>query len=175
MSKSPKSVPELSNRGSDDRWDVPFPYHWDADDYVTRRDLLRFAVMTSGALFAGTSVLAALSVVNDRRRGERTPIVAAGEIEPGQVHYFSYPGKEDHALLLRLDSGELVAYSGKCTHLSCAVYWAAERGVIRCPCHEGIFEAATGEVIAGPPPRPLPTIEIAEEDGQIYAVEERPT
>lgn len=174
MNKSSKSVPELSNRSSDDRWDVPFPYHWDADDYVTRRDLLRFAVMTSGALFAGTSVLAALSVFNDRRQGGRARIIAASEIQPGDVHYFNYPGEDDHALLLRLDNGRLVAYSGKCTHLSCAVYWNAEERNIRCPCHEGIFEAATGEVLAGPPPRPLPTIELVEEDGQIYAIEERP-
>ncbi len=174
MSKTPHSVPELSNRGSDDRWDVPFPYHWDADDYVTRRDLLRFAVMTSGALFLGTSALGLAAVLNDRERGERTKIIEADQLQPGQVHYFNYPGEDDHALLLRLASGDLVAYSGRCTHLSCSVYWNPEHGNIRCPCHEGLFDPATGDVLAGPPSRPLPAIELAEDDGVVYAVKERP-
>jgi len=30
------------------RWRAEFPYHWDADDFVSRRELLRLAVMTSG-------------------------------------------------------------------------------------------------------------------------------
>jgi len=31
-----------------------FPYHWDVDEFTTRRDLLRMAVLTSGAIFAAT-------------------------------------------------------------------------------------------------------------------------
>ena len=30
------------------RWRATFPYHWDADDLVSRRELLRFAVLASG-------------------------------------------------------------------------------------------------------------------------------
>jgi len=33
------------------RWRSEFPYQWDADDLVSRRELLHFAVLTSGALF----------------------------------------------------------------------------------------------------------------------------
>jgi Rieske Fe-S protein len=65
-----------------------------------------------------------------------------------------------------------VAFSGKCTHLSCAVYWSKERGRLLCPCHEGVFHPETGDVLAGPPPRPLPKIELREENGTIYAVSE---
>ena len=43
-----------------DRWRSEFPYRWDADERVARRELLGFAVYTSGTLFASTAALAAL-------------------------------------------------------------------------------------------------------------------
>ena len=40
-----------------------------------------------------------------------------------------------------------------------------------CPCHEGNFETATGQVISGPPTRPLGRIDVqARDDGQIWAM-----
>jgi Rieske Fe-S protein len=83
---------------------------------------------------------------------------------------FAYPGEHDPCLLVRLPDGSLVAYSQKCTHLSCAVVPEVDKGILRCPCHEGIFDLATGRNIAGPPPRPLPRIEIAVEGDEVYAV-----
>lgn len=54
-----------------------------------------------------------------------------------------------------------VAYSAICTHLGCDVLGELEDGFIRCPCHAGIFDARRGaEVVAGPPPRPLPQLPI---------------
>lgn len=162
----------VSNRTRAGRWAATFPYGWDADELVARRQLLRWAVMASGALFAATGILAGLGYARDRRRGDLQPIVAAADVPVGGVHYFAYPGEDDHALLLRLDENRFVAYSGKCTHLSCAVYWRTEQRQLYCPCHEGYFEPETGDPIAGPPPRPLPRIELREDDGMLYAVAE---
>ena len=58
--------------------------------------------------------------------------------------------------MIRTRDGKLLAYSQKCTHLSCAVVPELDEGILRCPCHEGIFDLSTGRNIAGPPPRPLP-------------------
>lgn len=41
-----------------------------------------------------------------------------------------------------------------CTHTGCNVKWDAEREVIVCPCHGGFFDLY-GNVLGGPPPRPL--------------------
>ena len=164
----------LSNRTRAGRWQVDFPYEWDADDLVSRRQILRWAVWASGALFAATAGLAGLTLVRDRTRGGEQEIVQAEEVPTGGVHYFHYPGDDDHAILLRLADDRFVAYSGKCTHLSCAVYWDAEREELICPCHEGVFAPETGDVIAGPPPRPLPRITIENRDGTIVAIEEVP-
>jgi nitrite reductase/ring-hydroxylating ferredoxin subunit len=159
----------LSNRTRAERWSVAFPFGWDADELVARRNLLRWAVMASGALFAATGVIAGLSFRLERRRGSRQAVVDAAAVPPGSVHYFAYPTAEDHAILLHLPDAGFVAYSGKCTHLSCAVYWNEARGQLVCPCHEGVFDPRTGEVLAGPPPRPLPQIELSETGGTIYA------
>jgi nitrite reductase/ring-hydroxylating ferredoxin subunit len=156
------------------QWQEEFPYRWDLDDAVSRRQLLRWAVMASGALFAATGVLAGLGYAKDRRRGEEQEIIQAAEVPTGGVHYFSYPTDDDPAILLNLESDGFVAYSGRCTHLSCAVYFEASRGRLRCPCHEGIFDPRTGEVIAGPPTRPLPRIRLREENGTLIAIEEVP-
>jgi Rieske Fe-S protein len=40
---------------------------------------------------------------------------------------------------------------------------------MECPCHNGGFDAATGQVLYGPPPRALPRIALRIEDGRIYA------
>ncbi len=35
---------------------------------------------------------------------------------------------------------EVVAFSQKCTHLGCVVYYEADEGRWHCPCHEGNFD-----------------------------------
>lgn len=162
----------ISNRTRATRWQADFPYGWDADDLVSRRDLLRLAVWASGALFVATGALAGLGFVRDRARGAAKPIANANDVQPGQALYFNYPGAEDHAILLRLDQERYVAYSGKCTHLSCAVYWSDSYGDLYCPCHRGHFDPETGEPTAGPPSRPLPRIALRREGDAIIAVEE---
>ena len=117
-------------------------------------------LQTSGALFAGTAVIAALGWFDNRRRGTRMAIVQASRVPEGTAHYFNYPDPDDQAVLLHLPGGEFVAYSQKCTHLSCAVYYAREAGRLECPCHEGYFAVEDGRVLQGPPQRPLPRIVI---------------
>ncbi|HEX5416401.1 MAG TPA: Rieske 2Fe-2S domain-containing protein [Chloroflexota bacterium] len=151
------------------RWRAEFPYHWDADALVGRRQLLQFAVYTSGALFSVTALLAALGLVRRPEATPTVPIVAASDLPPGHAKYFNYPGPEDQAMLLHLPSGEFVAFSQKCTHLSCAVYYQPDRARLFCPCHEGVFSPATGGAIAGPPDRPLPRITLKMQGGTIYA------
>ena len=156
------------------RWRAAFPYHWDADDLVSRRELLRFAVLTSGTLFAGTAVLAVLGWLDNRRRGRPTPVVEASRVPEGGVHYFNYPEPDDQAMLLHLPGGRFVAFSQKCTHLSCAVYFQPEQRRLYCPCHEGVFDMETGDAVAGPPQRRLPQITLRRDGDMLVALEEVP-
>lgn len=165
----------LSNRSHADRWGVPFPFEWDADDLVSRREILRWAVMASGALFAATGALAALGYLRDQRsRGEERAVAQASEVPVGGALYFEYPSDDDHAILLQPEPGRFIAFSGRCTHLSCAVYFNEERGQLHCPCHNGVFDPRTGDVVAGPPSRPLPIIRLRQDGDTLYALEEVP-
>jgi cytochrome b6-f complex iron-sulfur subunit len=47
-----------------------------------------------------------------------------------------------------------IALSRVCTHLGCLVNFHKERQILICPCHAGIYDLE-GNVISGPPPRPL--------------------
>ncbi len=142
-----------------------------SDAPVTRRDYLRILVTISGGLMAG-AIAVALGAF-PRRTGESGAKKIAGAIVSGESVAFTYPGPDDRAIAIRLASGALVAYSSICTHLSCAVLWRAEHEELLCPCHNGRFEASSGEVLAGPPPRPLPVIDLEERSDGIFAVRAR--
>ncbi|MGE0511823.1 MAG: ubiquinol-cytochrome c reductase iron-sulfur subunit, partial [Acidimicrobiia bacterium] len=78
------------------------------------------------------------------------------------------------AVLLRLADEGLVAFSQKCTHLGCVVYFEEQEDRWHCPCHEGNFDARTGAVLSGPPTRPLGRIEVEVRDGQVWALGREP-
>jgi Rieske Fe-S protein len=153
------------------RWRQDFAIDWPEDQHVARRDFTRFLVLTSGAFAVGQGWIAAQSLVRERRPPPaRKRIASLAAMTPGSVVEFTFPDEHEPCLLIRTMDGELVAYSQKCTHLSCAVVPRLDRGVLHCPCHEGYFDLATGRNIAGPPPRPLPSIELAIEGDEVYAV-----
>ena len=95
--------------------------------------------------------------------------MAPTNIAVGSVVTFNYPTDHDPCVLVRVSEQEYVAYSQKCTHLSCAVIPKPELGIIHCPCHEGFFDLRTGRPTAGPPPRPLPRILLDVRADGIYA------
>lgn len=59
--------------------------------------------------------------------------------------------------LVRVGDG-VKALSATCTHLGCQVRWDREKKRFLCPCHGGEYDAR-GNVLSGPPPRPLDTID----------------
>jgi Rieske Fe-S protein len=158
------------------RWRAEFPYPWDADELVSRRELLQFAVFTSGALFASTAAIAVLGALRGLRRSEVQAVARVGDVPEGRAHYFAYPEPGEQAMLLHLPGGRFVAYSQRCTHLSCAVYYQPEQGRLYCPCHEGVFSPETGDPVAGPPQRrlELEQIRLRREGDQIFAVGREP-
>lgn len=139
------------------------------DRLVTRRDYLRLLVTVSGGLLAGTAAVAS-GIFRRHGTGTARAKRVAGSVAVGESFTFSYPGDDDPAIGVRLRDGSLVAYSSVCTHLACAVLWIKESGKLECPCHNGLFDAGSGEVLAGPPPRALPKIELQESSDGIYAV-----
>jgi menaquinol-cytochrome c reductase iron-sulfur subunit len=58
------------------------------------------------------------------------------------------------AYVSRKSGNELAVFSDVCTHLGCRVFWRSDIQQYVCPCHDGHF-GEDGEVLSGPPPRPL--------------------
>jgi len=152
------------------QWRKDFPIDWPQDHYVARRDFAKFMVVTSAAFVIGQVWIGAQ---NAWRRHRGLPpvmkIASLSSLPVGATLVFQYPHEHDDCILVRVALDKFLAYSQKCTHLSCAVIPMVEKGVIRCPCHEGFFDLYTGRNIAGPPPRPLPRITLDVRGDDVYA------
>lgn len=152
-------------------WRQDFPIDTAEDQYVARRDLAKFFALTSGAFAAGQGWIAAQHLLRARRPAPpRTRVASLSGVAVGSAVMFRYPGEHDPCLLLRPDAATLVAFSQACTHLSCAVVPNFAEGTLLCPCHHGFFDLRTGRNVSGPPPRPLPKIELEVVGDEVFAV-----
>ena len=151
-------------------WRQDFPIDSPQDHYVERRDFMKFLVLTSLAFTVGQFWIAGQNWWRARRGlPPRRAVASLDAVPVGESLVFTYPGPEDTCVLVRLGERLVVAYSQKCTHLSCAVVPKPELGVLHCPCHDGVFDLRSGQVIAGPPNRPLPRIVVEIRGKDIYA------
>jgi nitrite reductase/ring-hydroxylating ferredoxin subunit len=152
-------------------WSEEFSVYGAEDKYVLRRQFTKFLVLTSFGMLAGNVWIWAKSLFGrSLPHMPETRIADASEIPVGGIKLFTYPTPRDTAIMVRKVDGSLVAYSQKCTHLSCAVYYSQANNRLECPCHEGYFSIDTGRVLQGPPPRPLPRVELRQQGNDIYAV-----
>ncbi len=73
----------------------------------------------------------------------------------------------DRKVVFLIRSGDTVrALDSTCTHLGCRTRFNAETRQIECPCHGGVYDLE-GQVVAGPPPTPLPSIVTRIEGGHV--------
>ena len=152
-------------------WKDEFSVHAADERYVTRRQFTKFLVLTSAAMFAGQVwILVKSWLAPKTATAPALPIANKDEIAVGGVKLFTYPTPQDHCILVRTDPSTYVAYSQKCTHLSCAVYYSAGNKELECPCHKGVFAIDDGRVLAGPPTRPLPRILLESRGDDLVAV-----
>ena len=164
-------APDFAPADAQPAWRQDFPVDWPQDQYVERRDFMKFMVLTSAAFAVGQLWIAAQNWWR-RQNGsyEIRRIASVDDVAVGGTIVFTYPAEHDPCLLVRTSDTEFVAFSQKCTHLSCAVIPRPEEGIFFCPCHEGRFDLRSGAPTAGPPRRPLPRILLDIRGRTIYAV-----
>ena len=151
-------------------WRKDFPLTSSGEDEVTRREFVRYLVLASGGFAAGNVGIALWTSLRSINTGEPRPIVDLARVPESSAHLFGYPTDADPAILVHLPGGGLRAFSQKCTHLGCVVYYQPDTDELECPCHEGFFDVRTGHVRSGPPQRPLGRIDVEVRDGVVWAV-----
>jgi Rieske Fe-S protein len=151
-------------------WRDEFSIYTTDERYVTRRQFTKFLVLTSLGMFAGNVWILLRSAFGNTPTYSGKVICRANDVPIGGIWLFRYPTEKDPCILIRPDEDTFVAFSQKCTHLSCAVFYSRENNRLECPCHEGYFSVRNGDVLQGPPPRPLPRIILEQRGDEIVAV-----
>ncbi len=161
---------------------------------ITRRDFIKGGLVVSVALAAAAAGVPLVEFLSSERvvvgkvsgGGEKKlPMKIANkkDLKPNSQLQFLMPLNPDGSrgqhpsILIRLRpelaqkaGTEFKAFSAVCTHLGCIVHLEPNDDIY-CPCHAGRFDEITGDVLAGPPKKPLPQIKLKiDEKGDIYAL-----
>lgn len=150
-------------------WKADFPIKKTEAGYVARRDFLKVITLFSGIMAAVNVFIPIFNFFHKRKVIKDYFVCNTSELKVGTQKTFYVDG--DHRnpyMLIRLAEDDWRVYEQKCTHLSCSVIYDHEHGMIECPCHHGFFDAKDGKVLQGPPPRPLPRLNVVVKDGKIF-------
>ena len=123
---------------------------------MSRRNFLRF-VLKGGILALGAATLYPLLrylYPPERAESSVSSVAAAkvGELATNTAKIFRFGNRP--GILVNTPYGDLRAFSAVCTHLNCTVQYDRDDSIIWCACHNGKYDL-NGQVISGPPPRPL--------------------
>ena len=152
---------------------------------VQRRGFLGLVTRAVGVLIgAGIGIPAIAYIVGPALQDEDTqewiPVGTTSKVELGTPTLFKanierttgwiVNQEEVSAYVLTEDGRNFIAMSNICSHLGCRVRWIAEQQSFFCPCHNGVFDKE-GNVVSGPPPKPLDRFDVKVEDDQLFLKE----
>jgi cytochrome b6-f complex iron-sulfur subunit len=125
---------------------------------ISRRKLIGYVWIGAGAVVIGELIFGTFAFLWPRRkeRKEEKVFIAGkvGDFRAGEVVSF----RKERVFVERSEQGFL-AFSAVCTHLNCMVNWNEMLKKFECPCHGAKFNRY-GEVLEGPPPRPLDLLKL---------------
>ncbi len=147
---------------------------------VSRRKFLSYII---GAVGAAITTVVGVPLIGyflspAWKKADRlvTPIARTSDIPIGQPTFVTYEERvrdgwyistrSKGSWIVTKDGQEFVVFDPRCTHLNCPYYWNKEKQKFECPCHDGGFDI-NGNVLHGPPPRPLDRLEFTIVDGLI--------
>src|SRR5690606_37140190 len=99
------------------RWRQDFPIDWHRDEYVSRRELVKFIVLTSAAFAVGQVLVAVRRVFRPGSVAPEVMVIATlDELPVGGAKTFIYPENSAPRILVRTGEESFVAYDQACTH-----------------------------------------------------------
>jgi cytochrome b6-f complex iron-sulfur subunit len=120
---------------------------------ISRRRLMAYAWIGAAAIVMGELIGGTFAFLWPRRKGPKVETVfIAGKVTDFKVGEV-IPFRKERTFIMRTEGGFL-AISAICTHLNCVVNWNKMLKKFECPCHGAKFNQ-NGEILEGPPPRPL--------------------
>jgi cytochrome b6-f complex iron-sulfur subunit len=132
---------------------------------ISRRKLIAFAWIGAAAIVIGELIGGTFAFLWPRRKeGKVEKVFVPGkttEFKVGEVVAF----RKEKTFIVRTDKGFL-AFSSVCPHLRCVVTWNEVLKKFECPCHGAKFNLL-GEVLEGPPPRPLDLYKLQVVEGKL--------
>lgn len=149
---------------------------------VPRRGFLGIAIFAAGGLIAAIYAIPGLAyllgpALEKVQAQSWIPLGPVSKVEPGVPTLFRAGVKrqtgwivneEQLTVYVLTENGrDFIALSNICTHLGCRVRWVEGQQEFFCPCHNGVFDKS-GQVVSGPPPRPLDQYPVKVEGGQLY-------
>jgi cytochrome b6-f complex iron-sulfur subunit len=120
---------------------------------ISPRRLIGYAWIGASVVVIGELIGGTFAFLWPRRKqatGENVSI--AGKVTDFKVGEV-IPFRKEKTFIIRTEGG-FMAISAVCTHLNCIVNWNQILKRFECPCHGAKFNQM-GEVLEGPPPRPL--------------------
>src|SRR5436853_270159 len=101
------------------RWREDFPIQWESDNYITRREMVKFLGLGSLLIAGANFVVAGVPHLQKAAEYPAQRIALVSLVPAGGSMLFNYPTAQEPCILVRDKAGDLVAYSQVCTHLSC--------------------------------------------------------
>lgn len=133
-----------------------------------RRDFITRAIGLFSAAVAGLILYPVGKFLKQPQAsgGNVKSVVAATteELPPGSSKIFRFGN--DTAILVNDQNGNMSAFNAVCTHLDCTVQYVSGERHLLCACHNGKYDL-NGQVISGPPPRPLDRFEVTTQGADI--------
>jgi arsenite oxidase small subunit len=136
---------------------------------LTRREFLK---ASGAAAAAGAAVVApATAEAAAPQSYPSKPVGKAKNMQVNAPQQFTYPDAASPCTVVKLGKrvpggagpdGDIVAYSGLCTHMGCPVTYDQASRTFKCPCHFSVFDAElSGQMICGQATENLPRIQLA--------------
>ena len=151
-----------------------------ADSLATRRGVLAgvgLVGLASAITACGAGTSSSSNPVASTTAAPASSAAAGGASSPAAANALAATSKipvgsgmifpEQQVVVTQPTADEFKAFSAVCTHMGCIVNQISN-GTIDCPCHGSQYSISTGDVVAGPAPRPLPAKQIKVSGGSIF-------